>query len=132
MKPLTIQDLILDIAFRGGFLMAIALAFCWAFGLIGCAGCTPSPVGPGAQDAGGPPAVVVLDGGQFVLTDASTPCQAACARLQREGCPSLADCAVVYSDMERDRLVRMPNGQPLTCTAVVQAAKLSDVGLRCP
>lgn len=91
-------------------------------------GCPPQgPVGP--PD--------VLDGGPAFdsagLSDGSlTPCQAACARLQREGCPTLADCPTVYGDIEKDRLRPMPNGQPLTCMAVVQAVKLTDVGLRCP
>jgi hypothetical protein len=94
----------------------------WALALlVACP--APSPVGP--------PDVVVIDAAMYDGA-ASTPCQAACARLQREGCPTLQDCPAVYGDIERDRLRPMPDRQPLTCMAIVNAVRLEDVGLRCP
>jgi hypothetical protein len=92
-----------------------------AFLLWGCPAPGPGPVGP--------PDVVVGDAASF---DGGSLCEAACARLQREGCSTLPDCPAVEADIERDRLVKTPSGQPLTCAAIVNARTLIDLGLRCP
>lgn len=121
MKNLNLQEVILEGALRCGLVLLGAVLVLWACGLLGC---TPAP-------AVGPPDVLVLDAALYDGA-ASTTCQAACARLQHEGCATLADCPAVYGDIERDRLRPMPNRQPLTCLAIVNAVRLEDVGLRCP
>lgn len=79
------------------------------------AACTPSP-------APNPPAP--LD-----ASDASTSqCAAACAVMSSLHCSGLSsDCAVTMSRLEADRLIRAPNGQPVTCACVASAKTPADV-----
>lgn len=121
MKTTSVQEVIFETALRCGLVMLGGVLLLWACGLFGC---TPAP-------AVGPPDVLVLDAARYD-GGASTPCQAACERLQREGCPTLADCPAVYGDIEKDKMRPMPDRQPLTCMAIVNAVRLEDVGLRCP
>ena len=97
---------------------------------ISLAGCPPpappAPVPPDATDASPAPAP---------LGDASTPCQAACDALARICGPQPADCVTVYANIDGRRLVREPNGRPLTCTDVAAAndkPSVRGLGVSCP
>lgn len=85
--------------------------------VVACAPPAPPvpPPGPDAADAAGPAPVP------------STPCQAACSRLETLGCPegTADDCAVVLAHVEGDRLVRTSSGDPLTCAAVAAASDVT-------
>lgn len=56
--------------------------------------------------------------------DASTTCQAACARLSSLGCPEgqLSDCPTVIEEVQDRMTNRTDNGLPLTCSGVAAAA----------
>jgi len=69
----------------------------------------PAPMPPDASDAS---------------ADGPNPCAEACTRLAAAGCEAgtASDCAEVLQAVENTRLVRMPNGSPLTCAATTPAS----------
>jgi hypothetical protein len=72
------------------------------------------PPGPDATDAAPSPL--------------GAPCEPACAALRAAGCVegTRADCVKVLADIDRDRLVRTPSGQPLTCAALATVRTPAD------
>jgi hypothetical protein len=86
--------------------------------LLSLPGCPPaSPPAPP------PPAYADVQ----VIGDATDACAAACAHLQALGCPEglAADCAVVLTKVETDRLLSS-DGQPLTCAMVLGAPSVAQ------
>jgi hypothetical protein len=101
----------------------LALATCLV------AACPPAPKPPPTPDAS--------DAATLTDAPAQTPCEAACSALTSLGCAqgSQPDCVTVFAHADGDRLMRTPNGTPLTCAAVAQVksvAELAALGLPCP
>ena len=101
------------------------------------AACTPAvvPPSPDASDASSPSKDASPLGDAFPQPTAI--CDRACANLAALSCPagSAPNCASTFAKVDQDRLLRAPNGKPVTCACLAAAGSAAAVvacGIPCP
>lgn len=106
-------------------IILVALPIAGGAVLTACPPNPPGPVPPSPDADGAPPVPTVVDASPAPVTSG---CEAACATMTALRCRGITpSCAKTMAQLEADRLMRAPNGQPVTCACVAKATSAAGV-----